>query len=786
MLKNYLKIAWRNLIRNKSFSLLNIIGLSLGLAVTTLIALWIHHEYNFDKFHSNIDRIYEANNQLAINGKIQTWNTTPQPMAPAIKKDYPEVESVARFNWDNTVLFSKDEKRIKGIGHAIDTDFLKIFDFPLVKGDLKSAFNDAYSMIITEEFSNKLFGNENPVGKTIKVDNSETFTITGVLKDLPTNTRFQFEYLIPWSYIKQKGWVSENWGNNNTTTFVMLKEGTNFNTFSSKIKTLRENYDKDGANMVTYLQPFSRTYLYSKFKNGIEAGGRIDTIRMFGIIAVIVLIMACINFMNLSTARSQKRAKEVGVRKVIGARKNALVTQFLGESILISFIAALFALAIVLLVLPSFNKLVAKELILDFSNIWFWISAISVVLFTGILAGSYPAWYLSAFKPSSVLKGTFQKANALITPRKVLVITQFTVAIVLITATIIVREQIKNAQDRELGYSQNNLMYSYLEGDLRKNYELVKKELLSSGIATSVTKMTSPITSRNSDSWGLLWKGKDENDKTAITRMGVDEHVVKTMGFELVTGRDIDLQKFPSDSSAMILNESAAKHMNFKEPLGQIIIDDEEEWTVVGVIKDYIYESPYQNVVPMVIEAANPWARVMHIKFNNNNSIKENLTKTEAIFKKFNSEYPFQYYFANEQYARKFKRTQQTSSLASLFTVLTIIISCLGLFGLASYMAENRKKEIGVRKVLGASVKSITTLLSKDFLKLVLISFVIAIPISWYVMKNWLQDFSYRIEISWQIFVMAGVLAIVIALITISYQAIKAAIQNPVKSIRTE
>lgn len=786
MLKNYLKIAWRNLLRNKSFSLLNIVGLSLGLAVTTLISLWIHHEYNFDKYHSNIDRIYEANNQLAINGEIQTWNTTPQPMAPAIKKDYPEVESVARFNWDNTVLFSKDEKRIKGTGHAIDTDFLKIFDFPLVKGDSESVFSDPSSMIITEEFAEKLFGNETPVGKTIKVDNSETFTITGVLKDLPTNTRFQFEYLIPWSYIKQKGWVSDHWGNNNTTTFVMLKEGVDYTTFSSKIKDLRKNYDKDGAKMVTYLQPFSRTYLYSKFKNGVEVGGRIDTIRMFGIIAVIVLIMACINFMNLSTARSQKRAKEVGVRKVIGARKNALVAQFLGESILISFIAALLAFVIVMLVLPSFNKLIGKELVLDLSNIWFWISAISVVFFTGILAGSYPAWYLSAFKPSSVLKGTFQKANALITPRKVLVVTQFTVAIVLITATIIVREQIKNAQDRELGYNHNNLIYSYLEGDLRKNYSSLKSELLSSGIATSVSKMTSPITSRNSDSWGMMWKGKDENDKTTITRMGIDENVVKTMGFELITGRDIDLQKFPSDSSAMILNESAVKHMGFKEPLGQIIIDDGKEWTVVGVIKDYIYESPYQKIVPMVMEAANPWARVIHIKFNNDNPIKESLAKTEALFRKLNPEYPFNYYFADQSYARKFRKTEQTSSLASLFTFLTIIISCLGLFGLASYMAENKKKEIGVRKVLGASVQSITTLLSKDFLKLVLISFFIAVPISWYVMKNWLQDFTYRIEIDWQVFVMAGLLAVIIALITISYQAIKAAVQNPVKSIRTE
>ncbi|NER17342.1 ABC transporter permease [Spongiivirga citrea] len=786
MFKNYLKIAWRNLVQNKSFSILNIVGLALGLAVTTLIMLWINHELHFDKFHQNIDRIYEANNQLAVNGEIQTWNTTPQPMAAAIKKDYPEVERVARLNWDNTVLFSKDEKRIKGIGHAVDTDFLKIFDFPLVKGDQENIFSDAYSMIITEDFSKKLFGAENPVGKTIKVDNSETFTITGVLKNLPTNTRFQFEYLIPWSYLKQRGWVSDYWGNNNTTTFVMLKQGIDYAAFAAKIKDLRKNYDKEGADMITYLQPFSRTYLYSKFKNGLESGGRIDTIRLFGIIAIIVLVMACINFMNLSTARSQKRAKEVGVRKVIGARKKTLITQFLGESILISFIAALVALIIVFIVLPSFNSLVGKELSLDFSNKWFWFIAVGVILFTGILAGSYPAWYLSAFQPSAVLKGTFQKINAFITPRKVLVVTQFTVAIVLITATIIVREQIENAQDRSLGYNQNNLVFSWAEGDLSKNYSLLKNELLASGAATSVTRMTSPITSRNSDTWGLIWKGKDENDKTTITRMGTDQNIVKTMGFELVAGRDIDLQKFPTDSSAMILNETAVKHMGFEEPLGQIVIDDGKKWTVVGVIKDYIYESPYQKVVPMVIEAATPWARVIHIKFNNDNPIKENLAKTEAIFKKFNPEYPFEYYFADEQYARKFRSTQRVGSLASLFTILTIFISCLGLFGLASYMAENRKKEIGVRKVLGASVQSIAALLSKDFFKLILISFLVAVPISWYTMQNWLEDFSYRIDISWGVFVLVAFLVTVISILTVSYQSIKAAITNPVKSLRTE
>ncbi|WP_282048440.1 ABC transporter permease [Maribacter aquivivus] len=786
MFKNYLKIAWRNLIRNKGFSILNIAGLSIGLTVFTLIILWINFELGFDRFHENQERIYEVNNQYDVEGEIWTWNSTPKAMAPAIKKDYPEVEHVSRYFYDTSFLFSVDDKRIKATGTIVDPDFLNIFSFPLVQGDIASVFSDVNSVVITETFAKKMFGDKDPIGEIVVIDNADTFKVTGILKNLPTNTDFTFEFLVPWAYLTQKGWDDTHWGNNSVATYVMLKKDVNFSDFSTKIKTLRENYDEDSSDMVTLLYPYSRTYLYNEFENGKEVGGRIDLIKMFGIIAAIILIIACINFMNLSTARSEKRAKEVGVRKVMGAPKKHLIYQFLGESILISAIAAIFSILLVLLVLPAFNDLVGHELELDFTSMWFWISALAIVLFTGLLAGSYPALYLSAFKPSAVLKGTFHKADTLITPRKVLVVVQFSVAIILITSTLIISQQLDKVQNRQLGYSKDNLIYTFLEGDIDKNYELIKKELLKSGAASSITKTSSPITESWSNTWGFEWSGKNENDKTIVLRLIADDVVAETMGLELLSGRDFNLQEFPTDSTAVLLNESAVSLMGFNEPLGQIIKDNGIEWHVVGVVKDFVFNSPFQKIEPLVIEGAKGWFNVMHMKLNEANSTSENLAIVENIYKKYNPEYPFDFEFVDGEYAEKFSDQQRTGKLATLFTLLTILISCLGLFGLASYMAENRIKEVGIRKVLGASVTTIVTLLSKDFLKLVAISILIAIPIAWYYMYNWLEEFDFRISISVWVFAIAGGLTLVIALVTVSFQAIKAARANPVKSLRSE
>lgn len=786
MVKNFFLITWRNLKRNKSFSFINITGLAIGMAAATLILLWIQHEVSYDNFHENKNRLYQAWNRYTTDGQTGCWNNTPIPMATAIMQDYPEVEKTARVQFLPPVKIDFGEKKFYGRGRIVDSSFLEMFTFPVINGNAATALNDPSSIVLAEKLAKTIFGNDDPVGKVLTLDNTDIFKVSAVVKSPPTNSQFEFEFLVPWAYMRMKGWDDPYWGNNRLATYVLLKQGASLSSIESKIKTLRKNYDNDDPNIETFLYPMSRWHLYGSFENGKESGGRIEIVRLFGIIAAFILLIACINFMNLSTARSEKRAKEVGIRKVVGAQKKSLVAQFLGESVMIAVIAGTFALFIVQLALPAFNKLVDKKLFIDFENPLFWLAGLAFILITGILAGSYPSVYLSSFKPVSVLKGSLKTVNALVTPRKVLVIVQFTFAIILIIATIIVRQQIQNAQDRQTGYAKDNLVYHFTEGESAKNYMLIKNELLSSGTALSVTMTSSPVTEGWSNTWGLEWKGKDPKDKTIINRFCADDEVAKTLGLQIVAGRDFDLKNFPTDSSAALLNESAVKHMGFKEPLGQIIKDNGQDWHVVGVIKDFIINSPYHPLEPMFIAGAKGWFNVIHIKLNGKNPAEKNIASLKNIFKKYNPSYEVNYRFADEEYAKKFNDEKRTGTLASLFALLTIIISCLGLFGLSSYMAENRIKEIGVRKVLGASITSITALLSKDFLKLVWLSFAIAGPVSYWAMHSWLKNFPYRVNIHWWVFVIAGLAAVFIALVTVSFQAIKAAITNPVKSLRTE
>ena len=787
MITNFFKIAWRNLLRNKSFSIINISGLAIGMAAATLIFLWIQNEKNYDQFHSKKARIYETWNKAQFSGKLQCWNTTPKILARTVEKDIPEIERAVRVHWQRKFLFSIGEKRLSVPGNMVDTGFLQMFSFPLIKGDPQTALNNGYSIILTEALAKKIYGDEDPMGKVIKIDNKDNFTVTGVLKDLPNNTRFNFEYLMPWEYLRKTGGDDSSWGNNSTRTYVLLKENTSFTAANEKIRKIKVKYYKeDGPDWEMFLYPISRWRLYSSFKNGIEDGGLIEFVRLFGIIAVFILLIACINFMNLSTARSEKRAKEVGIRKVVGAQKRWIVSQFIGESILIAFLAGILAIIIVQISLPAFGTLTDKKLFVDYSDLSFWIRALGFIILTGVIAGSYPAFFMSSFNPSKVLKGTFKAANALVTPRKLLVILQFTFAIILIICTSIVKQQIDHARNRESGYTKDNLIYHFLSGDLEKNYTLVKNEILSAGLAKSITKTSAPLTQGWSDSWDFQWDGKDPNDKTDFDRYNVDDNIVVTAGLTLVKGRDMNLKEYPTDSLAMIINESAAKVINFKDPIGQLIKDGDTKYHIIGVIKDFILQSPYYPTKPMLIGGAKGWFNVMHIKLNGANSTADNLKKLEVIFKKYNPEYPFEYQFVDDEYAAKFKAEERTGTLAALFAALTIFISCLGLFGLATYMAENRIKEIGVRKVLGASISGITALLSKDFLKLVMISFVIASPVAWWMMHTWLQNYPYRVTIQWQVFVFAGVISFLISIITVSYQAIKAALANPVKSLRTE
>lgn len=791
MIKNFFKVAYRNMLRKKGFSAINITGLAVGMAAALLILLWILDELSYDKFHVKKDRIYEVWNRVTLDGKISCWNTVSALTARAIEKELPEVERAVRVSSNNKTLLSYEDKRIIKSGYIVDTGFLQMFSFPMLKGNVSTALNEQHSVVITEKMAKSLFGNKEAMGKIVKIE-KENFIVTGIVKDIPANTRFDFDYLLPWSYLKYREGTDFGWSDNSTSTYVLLKPNTSYAIVEPKIKVLKQHYSDEAKSTKweLFLYPLERWRLYSSFTNGVEDnGGRSTFVKLFGIIAGFILLIACINFMNLSTAQSEKRAKEVMIRKVVGAKKTSLISQFIGESVFIAFLAGVTALFIVQICLPGYNQLTGKNLFLDFGNIYTWIAFLGFTFFTGLLAGSYPAFFLSSFQPIKVLKRTLKKTDALVTPRKVLVVLQFTFAIILIICTIIVKQQIDYALNRQTGYNKDNLVYHFMTGDIPKNYALIKNELLASGIAQSITKTNSPLTERWSNGWGQNWEGKQQDDRTSFDRYLADEGLGATAGLQFLQGRDFDLKRFPSDSTGLIINESSLKVMKFKDPIGKVVGDLNINWHIVGVIKDFILTSPYEPTRPILICGAKSSFlsfNVMQIKLNGNNPIAENLKKSEAIFKKYNPAYPFEYKFVDEAYAKKFDNEKRQATLAALFAGLSIFISCLGLFGLATYMAENRVKEIGVRKVLGASVSGIAALLSKDFVKLVIISFVIAAPISYWCMNKWLQDYQYRVTIQWWVFVVACFLSVTIAIATVSYQAIKAALANPIKSLRTE
>ena len=792
MIKNFFKIAYRNLIRNKGFSFLNITGLAIGMASAILIILWIQNELGFDGFHVNKDRIYQVWSRATYNGQIGTSNTIPAPAAQAIKKDIPEVERVVRAKRVRNLLISVGEKKLTPSGGIVDTGFFQVFTYIMLKGNPKTALTDAHSIVLTQQTAQALFGNEDPIGKTLMIENKDNFVVTGVLKNMPYNTKFFFDYFIPWDYIKVDKAQDLGWNDNSDPTFVMLKKDASFASASAKIKLLKQHYSDEAKQMhwEYFLYPMERWRLHSSFTNGVEDDdGRSKTVNLFGVIAAFILLIACINFMNLSTARSEKRAKEVGIRKVVGARRTSLISQFIAESVFMALLAGIIAVVIVLFSLPTYNNFTQNELSINFGSWYTWLSFFGFVLFTGVLAGSYPAFFLSAFQPVKVLKGTFKKINALVTPRKTLVVIQFTFAIVLIICTIVIKQQIDYARDRETGYNRDHLVYHFMTGDIPKNYTLIKNELLATGVATSVTKTNSPLTERWSDGWGQMWEGKDPNDRTSFDRYLADEGLGKTAGLQFIRGRDFDLKQFPTDSSGVIINESALKIMKFKDPIGKKVSDLGVDWHIVGVIKDFILTNPYEPTRPILICGAKSsfmTFNTVQMKLNGKNSTAYNLKMAAEIFKKYNPRYPFNYKFTDEEYAKKFDDEQRLGTLAALFAGLTIFISCLGLFGLAAYMAENRIKEIGVRKVLGASVVGIATLLSKELITLVVISFAIASPIAYWGMHKWLMNYSYRVGISWWIFASAGVLSVMIALATVSYQSVKAALMNPMKNLRTE
>lgn len=788
MFRNYFTIAWRNLIRNKVFSITNILGLAVGMASATLILLWVQFVSSIDQYHSKIDRLYEVFSNDKVDGTIRTLNSTPAIMAPELKKDFPEIEGASRINWGSRNLLSNTVEgphriSILSTGNVVDPDFLNMFDLPFIAGDPGTALNDPQAMVVTQQLARKLFHSEDVLGRTVHMGAHSLFEITGLLKDPPPNTMFRdCEY---YCSLGQE-MIDSDWTDIGIPTFVLLRPNTNVTSLNNQLKDLIPTRSGGRAKTAEFLYPVSRLTLHGQFVNGRETGGFIIIVRAFTLIAIFIVLIACINFMNLSTAYSRRRAKEVGIRKVTGALRSGLVLQFLGESLLTAVFAGLTALLLVQLVLPAFSRFTETPLHIDYHDPRFWLAFTGFIAATGILAGSYPAFVLSSFRPVSVLKGRIDALLATATARKALVVFQFSTAIVLIISTIIVNRQIEYARTRQTGYNRDHLInMMYINDSERKQSDLIRKELLSSGAAVSVTKAYGPLTDNWGSSMDLNYAGRDPSVKIQVNRYAEDGGLVKTVGMQLVRGRDIDPANYPTDSTACLINESAVAAMNFKDPIGQLITEDQITYHVVGVIKNFIQESPYRSIRPMIIEGAGHYMGVLLIRLNGRRPIKEDLATAEKIFHKYVQMYPFEYSFVQDDYAAKFQAEQFVGRLSALFAALVIFISCLGLFGLAAYTAHARIKEIGIRKVLGATVTDISMLLSRDFIRLIALSILVAIPVAWLLMDNWLSAYDYRIGITWDIFALAGAGALLIALITVSYQAIKAALANPVNNLRT-
>ena len=790
MLKNYLKVAWRHLVQHKGLSFINIFGLAIGMAFAILIGLWIQYETSFDKFHVNRDRVAIVLKNTLFNNQKNTQNSTPLPLYYAMKSEYPEVKHASRMSWNNDFSLAVGDKKYKRQGIHVDPDFLRMFTFPLVKGSVQTALSDPNAIVITEAVAKALFGSADPINKIIKVNNEYNLKVTGVLKDVPVNSSIQFDFLAPFERLMAENQFyrdnKSNWGNNFLRNVVELREDVSMSDFSAKIKNLNIDRDNTLKDLYLFLHPLAKWNLYNDFKNWQNTGGKIQYIRLFGAIGIFVLLIACINFMNLATARSEKRAKEVGIRRAIGSLRSQLITQFLAETLLTSLLAFLLALIIIPLVLPLLNDIGFENIEFQFNNVPLLLGALGAAVITGLIAGSYPALYLSSFRPVKVLKGLFKQAQSAVVFRKVLVISQFAISVGLIISTVIVFQQIEHAKDRSLGYDTNNLINVSMSSDLAKNFVPLKADLLNTRYFESVAKASSPLTAIYNSWSDFSWTGKDPNAQQVMDVIMTEWDYEKTVGLKFLEGRPFS-NDYKSDSNAVILNETALKMIGYENPIGKTIKNGNQDLKIVGIIEDMLIQDPFKPVNPTVILFNSGAAsNNIYLRLKPNVPVRTALATIQPIFEKYNPAYPFEYGFSDEEFARKFRVENQVGKLAAIFAILAIIISCLGLFGLAAFMAERRTKEIGIRKVLGASVINLWSLLSKEFVWLVLAGCLIACPLAYWLMSGWLQGYDYRITINWWIFFAAGVVAIAIALLTVSSQAIKVAIANPVKSLRTE
>ena len=790
MLKSYLKTAWRNTIRNRSYSLLNILGLSTGMAVALLIGMWVYKEYAYDKFLPNYKQVYQVRRNFNGNGEILNFTSVSLKLADELKAQVPEFEYVVESGgwWDAHLLMLGD-KKLNMFGALLGADFLKTFEFPMLQGNAGTALKDPFSIVLTESTAKALFGNEIPMGRTIRLDNKYNVKVTGILADIPSNSTLQFKFILPFSYLESvspdvKKYRDYSFSNNSYNIYVKLKKNITEKQVALRIKDIEktEKGNINAMNSDVILQPLENVHLYGNYQNGKETAGFLEYVKMFGGIGILVLAIACINFVNLTTAHSEKRAREVGVRKAMGGERRDLVFQFLTESVIMTAIAFLFSIVLVAFTLPAFNSLTESHMRIPYTSPLFWLTTLPLVFITALVAGSRPAFFLSGLKPVKVLK-SIKAGKASVIPRKMLVILQFSCSVALIISTGVIYNQIRYAQNRPTGFQSNRLMITWTNEELRQNYTVIKNEMEAGGYTEGVTMSSSPATNINWHSDVDQWPEKKAGETIEMGTILASEDYFKTLGMTLAEGRGFHSL---ADTNNVVLNETAVKKMRFRNPLGQTIVFHDQKVRVIGIAKDALMLSPFSSADPTIFWYSHDPQDVMMYRLSPGVRTADAIRAIGKIFSKYDPLHPYEYQFADASYADKFNLEVLVGKLAGIFSVLAIFISCLGLFGLAAYTAEQRTKEIGIRKVLGATVSQVWFLLSKDFVGLVFISCMIASPLAFYFLQNWLQKYEYRIHIGPGPFVFAAISAILITILTISFQAIRAALVNPVDSLKTE
>ncbi len=798
MLKNHIKIAFRNLWKNKAYSAINIGGLALGMAVTLTIVLWIMDELEMNTQYENHDRIAQMYMSQTINGEIFTMNSMPRPLEFTLREKHGDLfEHIVMSSWNFPSYFQYRDNNLSIEGNHMQNGIIDMLGINVTAGNQKGWEHDN-SVMLSKSAAQSLFGEEDPIGKSLKISNVHTVEVSAVYEDLPENSRFdRLNYILPWNFfVNTQEWVKnseQTWDNNSFQMFVQMSENVDFAQAEDLIRDAKliANPESEMFNPQLVIHKMSDWHLRGWYENGVQTGGRIENVWTFGIIGLFVLMLACINFINLSTARSEKRAMEVGIRKSIGSSRGQLIRQFFGESFLVVLIAYVLSILLVVISLGFFNDLASKNIQMPFGNPYFWLVSIALIAVTVLLAGSYPALYLSAFQPIRVLKGLMSTGKKNSLPRKILVVTQFSVSIALIVCTLVVVKQINYSKDRPAGYSKAGLIQiPTFSGEFEGKYELMRDKFLKSGAVTGFASSSSPVTEVWSNRSGYTWEGKPEGFQEDLAHTQVSFDYMKTMNMQVLEGRDFS-REFATDTSAVILNKTAIKYMGLENPVGTIIRSAHPDYDftlkIIGVVEDAIVQNPFEPVKQhMYVYDTDNNSSYYTLRLNPDRSVSDALATVESIFKESFPNVPYSYEFVDENYSRKFSDQDQFASIAKVFTVLAIIISCLGLFGLASYVAEQRTKEIGIRKVLGASISNLWMLLSKDFLILVGIALLIATPIAYYFMSDWIERFSYRTNIGAMVFILAGIGAIVLTIITVSFQAIKAAVANPVHSLKTE